>query len=198
MTGFRALVWVLLATPLTASLCGCAGSESESQTERQADSASRDEARAGSSERPEGASSALDSAAQGPLLSDVLALWESGNKDDAVEQLLSIRWDAPSLFDNMPIMGQSEKEFASLPDDERKRIQDEAMQLVGTSRSLARHAVSAGDSAQASGDAARAKAHYEAVLRLGQALSSPERLAVIQLSGKAMMGLAEKKLSATK
>jgi hypothetical protein len=61
---------------------------------------------------------------------------------------------------------------------------------------LSRHCRSVGENAQASGDKQTAKAHYEAVLHLGEALSSPERVSIMQGTGKALVRMAEEKLSA--
>ena len=132
------------------------------------------------------------------VLSDVLASWESGKKDEAVEQLLAIRWDGPDVFAGMPLMKLTEKDFGALPADARKRTLEEIIELIGTLRSLARHVLATGENAQASGDKQTAKADYEAVLHVGQAMSSPERVLVIQQLGKAFTTGAQEKLSAVK
>ena len=96
----------------------------------------------------------------------------------------------------MPHLNLSEDEFRALSRDERTRKQKEYMELVRTFKNLSRHCRSVAESAQASGDKQTAKAHYEAVLHLGEALSSPERVSIMQGTGKALVRMAEEKLSA--
>ena len=77
-------------------------------------------------------SSTTDADGQGIRLSTVLASWKSGKKAGAVEQLLSIRWDQASLFADMPMMNLPEESFGLLPRDEKRRVQDELIELVNT------------------------------------------------------------------
>jgi len=98
----------------------------------------------------------------------------------------------------MPVMSLSEQDFGALPSNERERTQNEAIELTRTLRNLARHALSAGENAQATGDKQTTRAHCEAVLHLGQALSDPERLLLIQLVGKAIVKMAQERLSTVK
>lgn len=127
-------------------------------------------------------------------VADVLAAWESGNKDEAVKQLLAVPWEAEAVFDGLPILNLSEERFMSLAASERTSTQEEAMKIVPTLKDLARHAISAGDNAQVSGDSKAARMHYEAVLNFGKALSSPQRLQIIQLIGNATVRFAEDKM----
>ena len=95
-------------------------------------------------------------------------------------------------------MNLSEEDFGALSRDERTRIKKEVDELPFTLKELGRHSLSVGENAQASGDKQTAKAHYEAVLHLGQTMSSPEHYAVMQQVGKAVVMMAEKRLSALK
>lgn len=190
---------VLLAFPLVASLCGCGKENDQPRPEGQNRPASGSEMAPPAPPPPPGTQNG-NSVAQAPakriVVSDVLASWESGKKDHAVEQLLSVRWDGPDVFADVPNMNLSEKDFGALPADERDRISEELWQLDSTLLSLARHAWSVGKKAQASGDEQTAKAHYEAVLHLGQAMSDPEHVVVIQRRGKGITIGAQKRLSA--
>ena len=187
MRAFRVYGFLLLASLLAASLCGCAKEGEESGPEGQDSAASTDEV-------------SSEDDAQGVRFGDMLASWESGRKEDAVEQLLSIRWVEPALFADVPHLSLSEDEFKalSLSGDERTRRQEEYMELVSTFKNLSRHCCSVGENALATGDKETAKAHYEAVLHLGEALSSPKRVSMMQGTGKALMRMAEEKLSALK
>lgn len=200
MRGFRVCAMVLVAFPLVASLCGCGKEDDQPRPEGQNRSASGDEmAPPPPPPPPPGArnrNGAPHADTEGAVLGNVLASWESGKKEEALKQLLSVRWDGPGVFADVPNMNLSEKDFGALPADERDRIGKELMELTTTLRSLARHANSIGDNAQASGDKQTAKAHYEAVLHLAQAMSSPEHVLLIQQVGKGIAGSAQTRLSA--
>lgn len=127
-------------------------------------------------------------------VNELLALWNVNKKDEAVKEFLSIQWDDPSVFQGADLLNLSEKEFVSLPTSERTRIKQDAFKLERTLRVLGKHVLSTGEKFAASGDTDMANAHFEAVLRYGRALSKPERLAIIQLSGKAMVKAAQSKL----
>jgi hypothetical protein len=196
--GLRLYAMLLLVWPLLASLGGCARKEGQSPPEPRTPAAPGDEGSPASTRGARSGSSTPQARTEGVLFRDVLASWESGRQDEAVKQLLSMRWDQPGVFTDVPMMNLSEKDFTALPANERERTAKEAIELSNTLRNLARHALSTGQQAQASGDKQTAKAHYEAVLHLGQALSTSERLLLIQLVGKALVKTAEERLSAAK
>jgi len=125
---------------------------------------------------------------------EVLAAWLGGNKGEAVKQFLQMRWQDPSVFAGIPVLFMSEQQFATLPQAQRDPVSQQAQQLSATIRDIARAVISSGEAAAASGDAAGAKAKFEAVQQFGQALAAPERLLIIQLVGKAVVKLAQEKL----
>lgn len=201
MRGRRVCAMVLLAFPLVASLCGCGQENDQPRPEGQNRSASGKEMAPPAPPPPPGTQNG-NSVPQAPakriVVSDVLASWESGKKDEAVEQLLAVRWDGPDVFAGMPLMKLSEGDFRALPADGRKRTLEEIIELIRAFRSLVRHVLATGEHVQASGDKETAKAHYEAVLHLGQAISSPERVLVIQQVGKPLINGSQERLSALK
>ena len=202
MRGFRVYSIVFLALS-SAVLYGCGGLPEEvpaASNDGDADSAEMKSPPLAPPSAPASTESpALSgkSTVASPGFSTVLASWSKGNKDGAVQQLLSIRWDEPAIFDDVPHLSLSEDQFRalSLSRDERTRRQKEYMELATTFKNLSRHCFSIGDNARASGDGQTAKAHYEAVLHLGQALSGPNRVSLIQLTGKAIVGAAGEKLA---
>ena len=129
------------------------------------------------------------------VLSDVLSSWETGDKDRAVELLLSIPWDEPTRFSDTLLLSMTEQEFSSLSRDERKRHGEEAIKLAETFKRLARHAITLGDKARSSGDKQGAKVYYRAVLHLGEAISNPDRLMILQLLGRALVSMANEQLT---
>jgi len=162
MRGSRLFLIVLVIATLLVSLIGCFKKDDQSPDER----------------------SAARTSAGGILLKNVLASWEAGNKDDAVKQFVSITWTDPSVLEDMPILSMSEKQFVALPQDDRTRIQQEALELTRNLRSLVMHVLSIGDDHAASGDTKTAKKHYGAVRDCGHTLSGRERLLIIQRFGK--------------
>ena len=126
----------------------------------------------------------------------VLALWDRGNKDAATEEFLSVRWNDPTALANVPVMNLSEEQFGSLSKEERDRTMKEYKNLrtkllIG----VVRHVRSVGDSALAKGDKQKAEECYDGILRCGQALSSPNRLALMKLDGEAAVRMGQKGLS---
>ena len=128
-------------------------------------------------------------------LSDVIAAWEAGDQDGAVEQLLRVDWNAADIASGHPVLGISEPQFMALPPSEQNRVSDEALKLITTAKALSAHAISLGEKSEAGGDAVQANAYFEAAYNLGNALADSERLLVLQLVGKAIVKMANEKLA---
>ena len=176
-------------------LSGCSKKEDDSSDEPNTDTElSAQVPTEGIKESPKEGST-VQSSAEGTLVKDVLALWEAGQKDEAVRQFLTIQWDNPSVFQEMQVLIMPEQEFRSLSQDEMKRIVGEAMNLTGKLRELMFYVVSIGDKLASSGDIKLAKEHFEAVRLYGEVLSQSERLEVIRNHGKAAAAYAQKRLS---
>lgn len=127
-------------------------------------------------------------------LSAVFESWESGAKDEAISKLLQIDWESPTAIGDLPMMNITEKDFAALSRSEKEKGQAVAMKLAGNSKAVLRHAFSLAEQAEGEGDSAKAKLYYEAVQRLGNALSGPERLVVLQMIGRSLVKMADEKL----
>ena len=135
------------------------------------------------------------SATSNDVVSQVLTSWESGDKEGAVQKLISIEWNG--LTSGTPLL-MSEQEITSLSRAERNRVTEEASRLAVASRRLSQHAISLGEGAQASGDNEQAKAYYEAVLNFGQTLANPDGLFAVKSVGNAIVTMANEKQSALK
>lgn len=181
------LLWVILV----ASLYGCSRVEDETTPNGQASAGSASSSQEAPSEQVES-----QAPTESVRLTDVLALWESGKKDDAAKQLALIHWDASDVFSDLPVLNLSEDRFMSFSRSERTSMQEESLQLTRTLRAISRHVLAAGDNWQASGDNEAAKASYQAVQHFGEALSNPERLQVIQMIGKGIANSAQEKATA--
>jgi hypothetical protein len=152
-------------------------------------------ASAGSVKTSESTTGALHIDKSKGVPNDVLSAWETGDKDRAVELLLSIPWDEPTRFSDRPLLSMTEQEFSSLSRSERNRHVEEAIKLVSRLKGLARHAIALGDKARSSGDKQRAKVYYEAVLHLGEAISNPDKLLILQQLGRGLVSIANEQLS---
>ena len=100
-------------------------------------------------------------------MNDVLALWETGQKDEAVKQFLSIQWDNPSVFEKMDVLTMTEKAYLALPRDEMEPVMKEAMNMTKKLRELMFGVVAKAEELAASGniEAAKGTCHGGAVLR---------------------------------
>jgi major membrane immunogen (membrane-anchored lipoprotein) len=194
MTQFRLLSIVCVIVCL-ALLTGCSKKEDDSSAEPNTETELSSQVPTESIREGPKEASTIMSSTEGTLFKDVLALWETDQKDEAVKQFLSIKWGDPSVFQGIQVMNMSEQELRSLPQDEMKRIAGEAHELTLKMRRLMFYVSSIGDKHVSSGDIQVAKKHFEAVRLYGEALSQPERFEVIRMVGKAIVAYGQKKLS---
>jgi len=198
------VIVVLLVATMAMSLTGCGKKEDTSEPQAPTPSQAVPQAPA---ETPapaqatvpvvEDVAAAAEIAAKSArFLGEVFVSWNMGKKDAAVQQFLAIQWDDPAAFQGIPMLVMSEQQLTSLSQEQRNRIVQETQGLSAVLRSIATHVIAAGETQAAAGDADNAKAHFDAVRQCGQALKSPDRLQVVQVVGKAMVQLAQEKLTA--
>jgi len=130
-------------------------------------------------------------------LGEALVSWNTGEKDKAAEQFVSLRWDDPVALQGIPALGMNEEHLVPLSDEQRTRILVTAQQLANSLEAMAQHVIAAGEALGKSGDSESARTYFEAVQQCGQALAAPGRLVFIQMVGETMAEQAEKKLSGT-
>lgn len=148
----------------------------------------------GPSEPPGQGSAAVENTSAGSAsITDVIGLWNSGNTDQAVRQFVTIEWNGPGAFTNVPVLNTSENDFQALSAGDRARMGEESIALVSMFKGLARDALQAGDEAREAGDQETAAAHYQAVREFGEALSTPDQTQVIQMMGQVILKMAEEK-----
>jgi hypothetical protein len=121
---------------------------------------------------------------------------ESGAKDDAVRQLLTIRWNDAEILAGVEVLNISEKGFMGLASDEQTQLLAVAIEFASMAKGLARHAISLGEEAHAAGDEQRAQEHYQAVRHFGDVLNTGDHMLVVQMLGKAVVAMADEKLAA--
>ena len=128
---------------------------------------------------------------------EVLVAWNTGEKRQAIEQFLRVRWDDPAVFGGIPVLAMSEQQFVSLPPPQRDQVSQQAQEVSEILRDLARGLFATAEDLAASGDAAAARTYLETVQQFGQALAAPERLDVIQALGQAVTEVAQEKQADT-
>ncbi|UCE48378.1 MAG: hypothetical protein JSW47_22625 [Phycisphaerales bacterium] len=177
-------------------LSGCSKKEDEPNAEPNTDTESSAQVSTERSikESPKEESTTMLSS-ESTLFQDVLALWETNQKDEAVKQFLSIQWDNPSVFQGIEALNMTEQELGSLPLDEVKPIAGEALNLSRKMRNLVFYVVETGDKHISSGDIKAAKEHFEAIRLFGEALLQSDRIELIKMVSKAIVSLGQKKLS---
>ena len=121
MKGLRWLSIVLVIVHL-ASLPGCGRKEDESGAGPSPDSEAGAPVPTGRTSESPQAGGTVDSTTDGAVLKEALALWEAGEKDDAVRRFLAMQWSDPSVYRDMPVLVMSDQQFRSLPYGEAKRI----------------------------------------------------------------------------
>jgi hypothetical protein len=131
-------------------------------------------------------------------LGQVLAAWKAGKQGDAVNQFLQLNWQDPSVLQGIPALSMSEQDFASMSPAQRDQMSQQVQSLTQNLREIAQAVVASTDSFIASGNSTGAKARLDSVQQFGEVLAAPERLQILQLVGKAITALAQKKLADVK
>ncbi|PQO43034.1 hypothetical protein C5Y93_25295 [Blastopirellula marina] len=133
-----------------------------------------------------------EAAEQKPIYLETLTeLVDQKKLDTALELLLReplvvSSQKAPEVFE------LSEALFVQLPPDERGRVQGEAIAVVGKIKTVARAIVAHAEAAEKAGDKEQGAKARSAVRLFGETLNKPEHLLVLQLTGKALVNIAEK------
>jgi hypothetical protein len=129
-------------------------------------------------------------------LENALDLWKKNQKEQAKKAFLAIDWTQPTRFSPDSVLSLSEKQFTSLPEPRRLEIQRQAMDVAATIRQLVKHVTSLGRAYMAKKDYDAAQNCFEAVLHCGKALSNPDSLLIIKMTGDAIQKLATRELTA--
>ena len=137
-------------------------------------------------------------AVQDTSLSDVVALWDTDQKDTATAKFLSINWQDKSALSQIRCLSMSEADLMSLSEDDRNSIVQETISLFGSMGKLFRHVASEAESLAGSGNTAKAKEYLDSIRQCGNSLSEPDHFDVVRMRGRAWLGFAETKLSEIK
>ena len=195
----RTFLAVMVVTMILVSLPSCAKRQDTSQVKSVPSPQSKAPAKAPVQTPPAPKTETVRPAAPTATLAyfgQVLVTWNSGKKDEAIQQFVAIRWDDPAAFQGIPILTMTEPQFATLSQVQRDQVAQQAQDLLKVIREMAKAVVATGDNMAAAGNAAGAKACFESVERFGQALAGPDHLSIVQLVGKAVTQLGQDKFSA--
>jgi hypothetical protein len=136
--------------------------------------------------------------AESSSIKDVLALWKTGQKEDAVKRFVSINWNDPSVCEQVRVLEMTEKEFLALARHEQEQVVQEAIDCTNELTALMKHIASVGVELASTGDKATANAYFEAVRSYGETLGGREHLEVVRAHGMAAVQYATKGLSSIK
>jgi len=133
-----------------------------------------------------------------PGLETVLAVWLQGDTSAAVSRFLETDWSARPLFPPGSTLSLSEAQWVALSyaDREAKRVGMEGQAADLKKLSLA--VLQAGRDAAANNDSILARKHFTALSQFGEALESPDSLAIVKMLGSGMRRSAEKELAKLK
>lgn len=121
---------------------------------------------------------------------DVMAQWNAGSKDEAVDALTKIDWSGEPFAGNQALT-ISETQFAMKWQKSRNALMNETIDLVNKTKGLARHAMALGQQAEAEGDSELAERRRQAVHALGNELANGNHLLVLQQTGAALQSMAQ-------
>jgi len=125
-----------------------------------------------------------NTSAEAEKMLTVLKLWRGDNKQQAVEMLAAIDWEADFRFSReQHVFTMTERQYISLVMDEQIKVMDEIMSQLDAWRGIARELFSQADQARDAGNNAEAEAHLHAAVKLGQFLYDKNRLVLVQMVG---------------
>lgn len=167
----RSLITILAAALTLAAVAGCSKPEA-----------------------PTPSAPAASNAGTSPM-QPVLQSWEQGDQPTAVQRFLEVDWNARPLFPPGSTLNLSESQFVALPPAERSAKASEVTQKAEALKKLAVAVADAGRAAAARNDSNEARRHFTALQQFGDALASPDSLAIIQLVGKSIKKMAAAELA---
>ncbi len=144
---------------------------------------------------PQPASETVEKTHQSGALNQIAADFEK-DSSWAIEAFLQVDWSKGDEVFAGTNLSMSEADFVRQTAAERQRVSEQNLKELATVRELARAVTAAGQKAADEGDRAQAERCFRGVHALGETLSAPDRMALVQLVGKALKELAQKKLDA--
>jgi hypothetical protein len=124
----------------------------------------------------------------------VLRCWQQDQKADAASALTVLDWTNPDLFNGHRCLKLSEQQFAALPTGERQALSTQALDMSNSIKELTRFVIEQAKTAKTQNRPDEAKKYQAALMEFGKQLSGDDKLLLIQMVGKAVLGLTQKEL----
>lgn len=124
----------------------------------------------------------------------VLRCWQQDRKEEAAESFLAIDWTKSDIFKGCQCLNLSEKQFTSLPRSEQQTLSAQAMDISKSIKEMSRHFVEQARTAASENRLLEAKKYQAALMEFGKQLSGDDKLLLIQMVGKAVLGFTQKEL----
>jgi len=125
---------------------------------------------------------------EGEKIEQALRLWTDGNKDKAIETLLSVNWAKPMAFSPKAyLFAMTEKAFIALKLEDQNRVRQEAAEAAGQLRKLVIAIWDLARTERSNRNYARAEMCLETTLNVGKMISdNHEGMLAFQLLGPAI------------
>jgi hypothetical protein len=115
---------------------------------------------------------------KGPVLEDMLAMWQAGEQDKAVEEFLKIDWAGEKVFADDSVLDVNESDYGGMSVEKKKEVRQQTIELMKAVRELARRALEVGDEAVSVKEFEKAEMYFVAVGECTKALSPESALGV--------------------
>lgn len=147
-----------------------------------------------STHRDEGAAVNRPAAASSATFTTVLFAWQQGRKEDAAAAFLSLDWKNADLLQGHPCLLLSERQFTALRPSEQQSLSSEALDVSKSIREMTQFLVEQAKTARAENRPQDAARYHLALTQFGTLLSGDDKLHLIQMVGKAVLGYTQKEL----
>jgi outer membrane lipoprotein-sorting protein len=138
-----------------------------------------------------------NTSAQAKIVLDAFALSADGNKQEAVELLVTVDWTDDFRFgQEHHFFTMKEQQFMSLVTADREKVSTATMTQLSHCRDIHRELLELGRKARAAGDVAQAEKYFSTSVRLGRLLNrNADLLIIVRMVGMAIQGSALRELS---
>ena len=130
-----------------------------------------------------------------PITQSILTAWQQGDTSAVVSRFRNADWSARPLFAPGSTLSLTEdqfrSQFSSLTPAEMETQRQEMMAPLDTLKKVAAAVTEAGRDAAAKNDLVEARKYFTSLLGCGEALDSPDSLAIVKLVGQGMKKRAE-------
>ena len=115
--------------------------------------------------------------AKGPVLDDVLAMWQAGEQDKAVEEFLKMDWEGERILADDSVLDVNESDYEAMSVEKKKQVRQQTVELMRAVRELTRKALEIGGKALSAKEFEKAETYFVAVNRCTKVLSSESAMA---------------------